>query len=98
MDIPTPVAVKALPKYRVWLRYSDGAEGEVDFSHLVGNGVFQIWNDYQNFERVYISNAGAIAWSDMVKICPDATYMRLTGKPVDGLFPELRQPLSHAGA
>lgn len=98
MDIPTPVAVRALPKYRLWLRYSDGAEGEVDFSHLVGKGVFKLWDDYRNFERVYISDAGAIAWSDTVEICPDATYVRLTGKSVDELFPELRQTLSHAGA
>ena len=83
MDIPTPIAVKALPNYRIWLRYSDGAEGEVDFSHLAGKGVFKLWDDYQNFERVHISDAGAIAWSDVVEICPDATYMRLTGKSVD---------------
>jgi hypothetical protein len=98
MDIPTPIAVKPVPKYRVWLRYSDGAEGEVDFSHLAGKGVFKLWDDYQNFERVYISDAGAIAWNDAVEICPDATYMRLVGKSVDELFPELRQTFSHAGA
>ena len=98
MDIPTPVAVKALPNYRVWLRYSDDAEGEVDFSHLAGKGVFKLWNDDSNFEKVYISDAGAIAWNEMVEICPDATYMRLTGKPADEFFPQLHQPLSHAGA
>ena len=98
MDIPIPVAVKALPNYRVWLRYSDDAEGEVDFSRLAGRGVFKLWDDYRNFEKVHISELGAIAWSDMVEICPDATYMRLTGKSVDELFPELRQPVSHAGA
>jgi hypothetical protein len=98
MDIPSPVAVKALPQYRLWLRYSDGAEGEVDLSHLAGKGVFQFWNDYRNFEKVYISEAGAIAWSDMLEICPDATYMRLTGKTFDELFPERRESLSHAGA
>ncbi len=98
MNIPTPIAVKALPEYRIWLRYSDGAEGEVDFSHLAGKGVFKLWDHYQNFERVYLSDAGAIAWSDAVEICPDATYMRLTGKSVNELFPELRKTFSHAGA
>jgi hypothetical protein len=98
VDIPTLVSVKALPKYRLWLHYSDGAEGEVDFSHLAGKGVFKLWDDYQNFERVYVSDAGAIAWSDAVEICPDSTYMRLTGKSVDELFPELRKAVSHARA
>jgi hypothetical protein len=39
-----PLDVKALPGHRLWLRYSDGTEGEVDLSHLVGRGVFTIWN------------------------------------------------------
>jgi hypothetical protein len=98
MDIPTPIAVKALPKHRIWVRYSDDAEGEVDFSDLAGKGVFKLWDDYRNFEKIYISKAGAIAWSDVVEICPDSTYMRLTGKSVDELFPELRHAVSHAGA
>src|SRR5438105_4469503 len=79
MDIPRPVALKPLPNYRLWLRYSDGTEGEADFSRLAGKGVFKLWDDYRKFEQVYISEAGAIAWSDAVEICPDATYMRLTG-------------------
>ena len=98
MDIPRPVTLKALPNYRIWIRYSDGAEGEVDFSRLAGQGVFKLWDDYRNFEKAYISDAGAIAWSEAVEICPDATYMRLTGKSVDELFPEIRHTLSHAGA
>jgi hypothetical protein len=85
MEVPTLVAVKALPKYRIWLRYSDGAAGEVDLSYLAGKGVFKLWDDYQSFEKVYVSDAGAIAWSDAVEICPDATYIRLTGKSVDEL-------------
>jgi hypothetical protein len=98
MDIPTLVSVKALLKYRIWLRYSDGAEGEIDLSHLAGKGVFKLWDDYPNFEKVYVSDAGAIAWSDVVEICPDAAYMRLTGRSVDELFPELHKTVSHAGA
>lgn len=98
MDIPTAVSVKALPHYRIWVRYSDRAEGEINLSHLAGKGVFALWDDYRNFERVYVSDAGAIAWSNAVEICPDATYMRLTGKSTDELFPELRKAVSHAGA
>ena len=35
-----PVEVRALEPYRIWLRYDDGAEGEVDLSYLAGDGVF----------------------------------------------------------
>jgi len=38
MDVPVPIAVKPLPDYRIRIKYSDGAEGEVDFSHLAGKG------------------------------------------------------------
>ena len=38
-----PLGVKALPDSRIWIRYADGKEGEVDLSHLAGQGVFKIW-------------------------------------------------------
>jgi hypothetical protein len=94
VDIPRPTAVKPLSDYRIRVRYSDGAEGEVDFSHLAGKGVFKSWNDYANFEKVYISESGAIAWNDDIEVCPDATYMRLTGKSVEDLFPSLQTAAS----
>jgi hypothetical protein len=34
------VEVKPLTGYRLWIRYADGVEGEVNLTHLVGNGVF----------------------------------------------------------
>ena len=43
--MPTPVEVKALANYRLWLRYDVGAEGEVDLSDLAGRGVFSACND-----------------------------------------------------
>ena len=32
------VACKPRPNYRVWIRFDDGLEGEVNLSHLVGKG------------------------------------------------------------
>jgi hypothetical protein len=49
---------------------------------------------YRNFQRVYISEAGAIAWSEHIEVCPDATYMRLTGKSVEDLFPSAQTATS----
>ena len=82
MDIPVPVAVKPLSDYRI------------NFSHLAGKGVFKFWNDYTNFQRVYITDAGAIAWSADIEVCPDATYMRLTGKSAEDLLPSLQTAAS----
>lgn len=68
--------------YRIWLSYSDGTAGEINLSHLVGHGVFKAWNDRKRFEIVRITSYGAIAWGDDIELCPDALYMRLTGKSI----------------
>ncbi len=85
-----PIEVKAREGYRIWLRYSDGSTGEVDLSHLAGRGVFEAWKDRSFFETVHLSEAGAIAWSEDIELCPDALYMQLTGKSVEELMPRAR--------
>ena len=74
--------VEAQPRagYRIWLRYSDGAAGEVDLSDLAGRGVFRAWNDRDFFNSVHVAPHGAIAWDDEIELCADALYGRLTGK------------------
>ena len=86
-----PVEVKALPNYRIWIKYSDGVEGEVDLSHLAGKGVFALWSDYSAFEKVYIGSSGQIAWSDEIDICPDSLYIAITGKSPEELFANLKK-------
>lgn len=84
-----PIDVKARPGYRIWVRYADGVEGEVDLSHLAGRGVFSLWNDYGEFEMVHVGPGGAIAWSNEIDLCPDAIYMRITGKTPEEVFRNL---------
>ena len=84
------IEAKPLSGYRIWLRYADGVTGEVDLSHLAGRGVFKVWDDRKVFERVHVDQSGAIAWSEDIDLCPDALYLRLTGKAVDELFPKLK--------
>jgi hypothetical protein len=82
----TPVEVKALTQYRLWLRYPDGVTGEVDLSYLAGDGVFALWNEPGEFERVHIGLMGSVAWTEEVEICPDALYMDITGKSPGEVF------------
>ena len=81
-----PVEVKPCGVYRIWLRYSDGASGEVDLSDLTGKGVFQAWEDPCFFDRVHVAPHGAVAWSEDIELCPDALYIELTGKSVADLL------------
>ncbi len=84
-----PLGVRALSGYRIWIRYADGEEGEVDLSHLAGKGVFELWEDEQKWKNVRIAEDGAIRWSEEVELCPDATYLKLTGKSPEGAVPKL---------
>ena len=92
----TPVEVKALDNYRLWVKYSDGVEGIVDLSNFAGEGVFALWNDYQEFQKVYIGPGGEIAWSDQIDMCPDAIYLQIMGQNPEDLFPKLRELTQHA--
>ena len=71
-------AVDVAPRdgYRIWLRHSDGAAGEVDLSNMAGQGVFRAWLDRAFFEGVHVSRHGSFAWSDDVELCEDALTWR----------------------
>ncbi|MEK6552639.1 MAG: DUF2442 domain-containing protein [Bacteroidota bacterium] len=84
-----PVEVRALPKYKIWIKYSDGNQGEVDLSEFVGRGVFKLWEDYSFFQKISLGSSGEIMWNDQIDFCPDSIYMKLTGKTVVQLFPQL---------
>ncbi len=91
-----PISVTALPQYRIHIAFSDGVEGEVDLSDLVGQGIFEAWKDQEVFEGVHIGSGRQIQWSDEIELCPDAVYMRLTSKTPEELFPRLKHGNPHA--
>ena len=91
-----PTAVEPREGHRIWVRYSDGASGEVDLSHLTGRGVFEAWNHGACFESVRITPGGAIAWNETIELCPDAVYLRLTGKSVEEMMPGVQGLLADA--
>lgn len=85
-----PVEVEARGSYRIWLRFSDGVEGEVDLSDLAGQGVFAAWQDPGFFDSVRIDETRAVCWGDAVDLCSDALYLRLTGIEPEHYLPGLR--------
>ena len=86
---PTEVHTRA--GYRIWLRYADGVDGEIDLSYLAVKGVFNIWDEPGYFEEVHITSDRAIAWDDDIEFCADALYMQLTGKSVEEMMPGVKQ-------
>ena len=85
-----PISVEARGKYRIWIEFADGSQGEIDLSEHAGNGVFKAWDVDDFFDCVSIPDYPAIAWGDQIELCADALYMRLTGVTVEELMPRLR--------
>ena len=88
--ISRPIAVEPREGYKIWLRYEDGVEGEVDLSEIPRTGIFEAWNDMSFFESVHISEFDSIAWSDNAELCPNALYIEITSIPVEELMPAVK--------
>jgi hypothetical protein len=91
-----PTLVRALPRYRIYLEFSDGTKGEVDLSDLAGHGVFEVWNDYSFFEKVHVGDHREIKWDDEIELCADSLYLKVTGKSPEEFLPRLRREQPHA--
>ncbi len=85
-----PVSVKSRGRYRIWLAYEDGEEGEVDLSDMAGEGPFLSWDKDGGvvFDQVYLHPAGFISWPDGIDLDTDALYSRMTGRPLDEVVPD----------
>jgi hypothetical protein len=90
------ITAKALPAYRLELQFDNGESGVVDLSEFVGRGVFAAWEQPGVFERVIITTDGAVEWPGNLDMCPDALYLRMTGRKPEDLFPTLRNRCAHA--
>ena len=56
--------------YVVWLRFSDGAAGEVDLSAELDGPVFEPLKDIEQFKRLSIS-LHTLAWSNGADFAPE---------------------------
>jgi hypothetical protein len=88
--------VKVLPDYHLELKFDDGVSGTVNLSENVGKGVFALWRDPRVFEQVCIGSSGELVWGEQVDLCPDALYLKVTGKKPEDIFPALRDQPIHA--
>ncbi|MDE0106358.1 MAG: DUF2442 domain-containing protein [Bryobacterales bacterium] len=90
------VQARPLDGFRLWLKYEDGVEGIVDLSDLAGRGVFEAWSEGNTVKAVTISESGAIVWPGEIDLCPDALYIRLTGRQPEEIFPGLMRVAADA--
>ena len=61
--------VRAVCHWRIWVRFSDGVEGEVDISYLKDSFArYQPLRNTEVFESVYVHPQGDIAWADNIEL------------------------------
>jgi len=93
--IPVLQEVTPLENFYIHVKFSDGAEGKVDLSEFACKGVFALWNDYSQFEKVAIGSSGELVWNEEVDMDGLGIYLKLTGKKPKDILPRLQEP-SHA--
>ena len=86
-----PIKVKALKKYKIWVKYEDNTEGIIDLSDVAGYGVFKFWDEGNNFKNIFINNeTEGIAWNEDLEICPETIYSQIKNTSV--VQKKLKQP------
>ncbi len=90
------LAAHPLPDFRLRLSFSDGIDAVVDVSDIAGRGVFDAWLQSGVFEEVSVTDYGALSWPGDLDLCPDALYIRATGKKPEDIYPALKHAVAHA--
>lgn len=66
------IGVRPVTGYRLWLRFSDGVEGEVDLGAELEGPVFERLRDPEEFARVAIDpEMHTIVWANGADIAPE---------------------------
>ncbi len=78
--IPYLKSATALPGYKLLLEFEDGISGVIDLGNWKGKGVFEYWNNEENFKAFRIDTNKKIEWTCEIDVDPDAFYLQLIGK------------------
>ena len=83
---------RAVENHRLYVRFADGVEGEVDLDGLVRwEGVFAPLRDPARFAEVRVDpELGTVVWPNGADLDPDVLYAAVTGRPVDLTSPAVR--------
>ena len=70
-------AFRVMPGCRLWVRFADRVEGEVDLSEPAGKGVFAPLADEGFFATVFVDELGALGWPNGADLAPVAMHDNL---------------------
>jgi hypothetical protein len=78
--IPYLKSAEAKNNYQLYLSFEDGIEGMVDLSKWKGKGIFEYWNDENNFKNFKITEDRKLEWIKDLDMDPDAFYLEIISK------------------
>lgn len=80
----TVVEVELLDGYRVFLRFDDGLEDELDLEPLLSpfDGVFEPLRNHERFREVFVDSGATIAWPNGADLAPEVLYSKVSGRPL----------------
>ena len=76
------VEVQLRGGHRLFLRFDDGAQGEIDIAEVIPfAGVFERLKDPGEFAKVRVDpDWGTICWPGDLDLAPEPLYERITGR------------------
>ena len=79
------VEARALLGHRLYLRFEDDVEGEVDVEGLVEfKGIFALLRAGEEFAKVRVDpDLGTVCWPNGADLDSEVLYAALTGEPID---------------
>lgn len=76
--LPKIVEAEYRGDYRVWVRFDDGMEGEIDLESELWGDMFMPLKDRSRFaEVVFDPELGTIVWPNGADFAPEFLYQRL---------------------
>jgi hypothetical protein len=78
------VTVRPMKGYRLWLRFEDGVEGEIDITKMVRfEGIFAPLKQRDFFLQVKVEpELGTICWPNGADLDPDVLYSEVSQQPL----------------
>jgi hypothetical protein len=72
------IEARYLEDYKIWLRFEDGSEGEVDLEGELHGEVFEPLRDRQFFASFSVNrDTGTIEWPNGADLAPEFLYARI---------------------
>jgi hypothetical protein len=72
------IEARALGGHTVWLRFRDGAEGEVDLSNVLNGPIFEPLRDELRFRELSVNaELGTIVWPNGADVAPEYLHAQL---------------------